>query len=167
MLARALLAALLAAALLAGCGGTPELSDRDSRALASARERLDDAIDTSETIRTSKSEARRLLRQVRRLESSRAQVEQNAPSLAAGSDRRTIADFVRYALSEPGRALRRPAAEEVGTIVRLLEDAGKDTKIAALDGITAERFLREVAGDIRPLWPDLARRLDRARQNLG
>ena len=167
MPARALLAALLAAALVAGCGGTPELSDADSRALASARERLDDAIDTAETVRTSRAEARRLLRQVRRFESSRAQVEQNAPSLVAGSDRRTTRDFVRYALSDPPRALRRPAAEEVGSIVRLLEAAGKDSKIAALDDISAERFLREVAGDIRPIWPDLARRLERARRDLG
>ena len=55
---RWLLAVALAAALLGGCGGGGELSEGDANQVAQSREDLDDAIDTTEALRTSKAEAR-------------------------------------------------------------------------------------------------------------
>ena len=62
MARRPLVAAALAAALLgaAGCGAPDSLDSDDDRALAAAREGLDDALDTEETIRTSPAMGRAL-----------------------------------------------------------------------------------------------------------
>ncbi len=63
----ALAAIALALPVATGCGAPDELSRADARELADARERLDDAIDTEETLRTSKAEARRLRAGVREI----------------------------------------------------------------------------------------------------
>ena len=54
----AALVALLAVALaLTACGDAEELSKEDAQTLTTSREDLDDALDTEETLRTSKEEA--------------------------------------------------------------------------------------------------------------
>ena len=65
----AALAALLVLAARRGRAAAPPTSsrDEDARALAAAREGLDDAIDTEETLRTSKAQGPQAARQVRRI----------------------------------------------------------------------------------------------------
>ncbi len=187
---RAALVALAAAVAVTGCGAPEELSESDGRMLAAARERLDDAIDTEETLRTSKAEARRLRRQVRALVSegsfeSRTLDEfgiaklgllnEVVPSLVIvnerGSpralDRPATAAFLRFAERDARRALLRPARDQVEVIVETIEDAGaeEDTKIPVAGG-TAEVFLRETERDVRPIWRSLAERLAEAREEL-
>ncbi len=190
MAVRAALVALAAAVVVTGCGAPEELSETDGRALAAARERLDDAIDTEETLRTSKVEARRLRRRVRALisdgsfESKRLDefgiarlglLREVVPSLVVvnerGSpralDRPATAAFLRFAERDAGRAMLRPAREGVEAIVEGIErgDAGEDTKIPGVDE-TAAAFLRETERDVRPIWPSLAERLGDAREEL-
>ena len=182
--------ALAAAAALAGCGAPEELSQSDGRKLATARERLDDAIDTEETLRTSKAEARRLSRRVRMLvsqgdfESERLDefgiaklglLRDVVPSLVVvderGSvkalDRSATAAFLRLAGRDAARAMLGPARDQVGVIVKTIEDgdAGEDTRIPVLR-TTAGAYLREAERDLKPIWPLLARRLTELRQAL-
>ena len=187
---RAALVALAAAVVATGCGAPEELSESDGRMLAAARERLDDAIDTEETLRTSKVEARRLRRRVRALvsdgsfESQRLDefgiarlglLREVVPSLVVvnqrGSpralDRPATAAFLRFAERDAGRAMLRPARAGVEAIVEGIErgDAGEDTKIPRV-GKTAADFLRETERDVSPIWPALAERLRDARDAL-
>jgi hypothetical protein len=165
---RAIAAAALAAVLLAGCGGPAELSDEEGRTLQSARERLDDAIDTEETLRTDPVEARRIAREVRRRSSQTVRLRNVVPSLVTEGgevDRAALDAFLANADSDAAAALRRPAAREVGRMVSTLEDKDRETKIASL-GQTADAYLAEATRDVRPIWPDLARRLQRTRDEL-
>jgi hypothetical protein len=187
---RAALVALAAAVAITGCGAPEELSERDGRMLALARERLDDAIDTEETLRTSKVEARRLRRQVRALvsegsfESKRLDefgiaklglLSDVVPSLVIvnerGSpralDRAATAAFLRHAERDARRAMLRPARDQVEVIVETIADAdaGEDTKIPAA-GRMVGPFLRETERDVRPIWRSLAERLRDAREEL-
>ncbi len=57
--------ALIMGVSLLACGAPDELSRRDAKALALARERLDDSIDAEETLRTSSAAAKALRGQVR------------------------------------------------------------------------------------------------------
>ena len=178
-------------AVLAGCGGEPEkLSVKEGRTLATARERLDDAIDGEETLRTSRTEAGRLGRQVMRIVSDGSfedkrlddfglaklgQLREVAPSLviedSQGSvralDRPATADFLRYAERDAARALLRPARAQVSIIVHTLDDAGagKDTKIPVV-GKTAQAYVREAERDVKRIWPSLGMRLAGAGRDL-
>ena len=165
---RLLAAAVLAAALLAGCGGTAELSDQEGQTLESARERLDDAIDTEETLRTDEVEARRIAREVRRRQSQVNRLEAVVPSLVTVNgrvDREAVDEFLANATSDAPAALHRPAAREVGRMVATLEDKDAETKIA-FSGQTADAYLAEAGRDVEEIWPDLARRLAQAREDL-
>jgi len=200
---RVLAPALAALALVApgACGGGT-LEKGDANVVAASSEKLDDAIDTAEDLRTSsRRERQRLVRQVSRtlgvsfelskrfreekidpsfsggvIRGSLEQLEELVPSLVVGSsdaggvvglNEDATRDFLRYAVSDPARALHEPAAEEIRDIEQATREAGPDTKIPTLDDQTVEAFLRETEGDVRPLWPDLARRLSRARRGLG
>jgi hypothetical protein len=167
---------LLVAAGLAGCGGTATLDKDDANALKASRAELDNALDTTESIRTSKAEARRLVREVRRLKRNLSQdnlrkLEELVPSLVAGHpaklDESATRAFLGYATSVPAKALRGPVKHEVDEIDNALGDADPDTKIPTLDDQSAEAYLKEAAGDVRALWPDLAKRLDGVREDLG
>jgi hypothetical protein len=187
---RAALVAVAAALALSGCGAPEELSEEDGRSLLTARERLDDAIDTEEVLRTSRAEARRLTRRVRTLisdgsfESSRLDefgiarlgllrdavpslVVVNARGTARALDRPATAAFLRHAESDAARAMLRPARDQVDVIVKTLEDgdAGEETRIPPGDR-TAAAYLREAERDVRPIWPPLAARLRGARDDL-
>ena len=182
--------ALAAATAVAGCGAPEELSEQDGRTLAVARERLDDAIDTEETLRTSKVEARRLRRRVQALvsegsfESRRLDefgiaklglLRDVVPSIVIvnekGSpralDRPATAAFVRFAERDAARALLGPARDQVELMVKTLEEAGagEDTKIPVV-GKTARTYLREAERDVKPIWPSLAERLRDAQEEL-
>ena len=184
------LLALAAAAALAGCGAPEQLSEEEGRALQSARERLDDAIDSEEALRTSASEARRLRRRVREIVSDGSfesepldefgiaklgELTQVVPSLVLLSDRgtpkaldrRATATFLRFAERDASRALLRPARHAVDHMVRTLEraDAGKETEIPVVREAASE-YLDAAERDVRSIWPALGRRLADARGEL-
>lgn len=193
---RAALAALATGLALAGCGAPDQLSQKDGDTLTGARERLDDAIDTEEVLRTSKAEARRLRRGVQRiisggaLESERlddfgraalGELRRLVPSLvevdARGSvrslDRPATQAFLRFAERDAARALVAPAREEVELIERTVEESGADSETlvppedpTASQMLEVGRYLREAEGDLRPIWPALARRLGELREGL-
>ncbi len=183
-------AGLAVAVLLVGCGAPEKLSVKDGRTLATARERLDDAIDTEEALRTSRTEARTLRGQVERIVSDGSfeerkldefglaklgQLKEIAPSLAIedsqGSvrtlDRPATADFLRFAERDAAMALLRPARKQVSVIVHTLEDsdAGKDTKIPVV-GKTAQKYVGEAERDVKRIWPSLGKRLAGAGEHL-
>jgi hypothetical protein len=162
--ALALLAAAAAAALLIGaCGGPARLDADQKNTLAGARERLDEAIDTEEAMRSSPEEARRRVRAVRgRLGGpGLGEVEDAAPALVDGGD---VRDFLRYGRRDPARALHSPAERQVLVIASTLNDKAPDTKIGDQP---AAAFLGDAAKDTRPIWPDLSRRLQKARDDLN
>ena len=175
---------------LAGCGAPEELSETDGRTLAAARERLDDAIDTEETLRTSKAEARRLRRRVQAIvsdgsfESRRLDefgiaklglLREVVPSLVVLSesgtpralDRGATATFLRFATRDSRRAMLSPARAQVGVIARTIEesDAGDDTRIPVANQ-TASEYLSEAERDLSPIWPSLGKRLRETREGL-
>ncbi len=188
--------AAIALALLAatGCGAPEELSREEARELADTRERLDDAIDTEETLRTSRTEARRLRAGVREIvargafESRRldefglaalGEVGLLVPSLVItepdGTPARLNADatnaFLRFAESDPPRALVQAAGRQVTDIERILEraEAGPDTSVAPRDADrdqTASELVSSAERDARPVWPELAERLGQIRDDL-
>lgn len=180
---RGLTAAAVALTVLAGCGGPDSLSAEEGRSLAGARERLDDALDTEEALRTSRAEARRIRRAVQEIVTDGSfeqspldefgiarlgELREIAPSLvitdARGDvralDRRSTVPFLRYAEIDAARALLRPASRQVSVMQHLLEeaDADKDSEIPVV-GKTAEAYLREAARDVRAIWPALGRDL--------
>ena len=187
---RALAAAALAAALLAGCGAPDELSEEEGRTLAGARERLDDAIDSEEALRTSRAEARRLRREVQRIVSDGSfeqatldefglarlgELNEIVPSLVVTDpegvpralERRATAEFLRHSERDAARALLRPARRQVSLMLHVLEegDAGEDTEIPGV-GQSAGTYLREAERDVKGIWPSLGRRLAAAREDL-
>ena len=187
---RALAVAAVAVAALTGCGAPEELSEDEGRTLAAARERLDDAIDSEETLRTSRTEARRLRARVQELVSDGSfesgtldefgiarlgQLREVAPSLVRlddkgnmrGLDRPSTQAFLRFAERDASRALLRPASRQVGLMIHTIEegDAGEDTKIPRV-GTSAGSYLREAERNVRDIWPLLAKRLSDVRQDL-
>jgi hypothetical protein len=190
VLVRPGLVALAAAVAFAGCGAPEELSESDGRTLAAARERLDDAIDTEETLRTSTAEARRLRRRVQALvsdgsfESRRLDefgiaklglLRDLVPSLVIvderGSvkalDRPATAAFLRFAERDAGRAMLDPARDQVELIVKTIEDgdSGDETTIPVVRK-PVQAYLREAERDVKPIWPSLAERLGQTREEL-
>ena len=135
--------------LAAGCGGGGgKLHRGDAARLTDARARLDDAIDTEEILRTDKAQARKLRRIV-----ALSPLPEAVPSLI---DERARADFLRYAATAPPRALHRPAAGAVATMTATL-DGKKDSQ--RVRGQPLSDYRREAERDVKPIWPDLARRL--------
>jgi hypothetical protein len=193
---RGLAPAILAGLLLFGCGAPEELSREDAQRLGAAAERLDDAIDTHETLRTSRAEARRLRSKVQTIVSGGAfeakrldefglaalgELRMIVPSLvftdregtAIRLDRAATRAFLRFAVSDPGRALGGPARREVEAIERVLDDSEADgatrvprvARLAAADRTVAD-LLRRLERDLRPIFPRLANSMRRARDDL-
>lgn len=192
-------AALAAAALcllVAACDGgsdaddAPEqLSRADARALMAAREGLDDAIDTEETLRTSPAQARKLRGRVQAIASEGAfeaeeldefglaalgrlqlvvpsLVETDADGVAVALDRAAARAFLRYAERDPARALLGPAQDAVDSVERVVRrsKAGTETRIpprqaAPAPELTVGAFLREAEADTKRIWPGLSSRL--------
>jgi hypothetical protein len=80
-------------------------------------------------------------------------------------DRTALDAFLANATTDPPRALRRPAAREVERMASTLEGKERQTKIELLDQ-SASAYLAEATRDVKPIWPDLARRLQRVRDRL-
>jgi len=183
-------------AVLAGCGAPDELSRDHAIALANARERLDDAVDTAETLRTSPRETRRIRAEVRRIVSRGyfeaekldefglaalgemqqvlpSVVETDADGVPEDLDRRALRAFLRFSNRNPQLALIGPARDEVDTIDKTIEDSGADgdTRVPTPGGEsikdqTVEEYLREGERDLRPIWPSQANRLRSTRNEL-
>jgi hypothetical protein len=194
-LAASLAALVLCAVAAAGCGGgkADHLSQKDAQALTVARAELDDALDTEETLRTSHEEAVRLRAQARRiirrgrLEDGKrpdefglaalGRLNRVVPSLVLGHadgsiralDTKTTASFMRYAVSDPQKALYPAAQQEVASIEHVTgaDDVGSDTTIGGrLGKQKAGAYLTEAERDVRRPWPGLAARLAKARDGL-
>jgi hypothetical protein len=162
---RAVLLAAVAAALVgaAGCGAPDSLDSDDDRDLATAREALDDALDTEETIRTAPEMARALVAQVRRAGDDAPAVERAVPSLVEDGEVNSEAAnaFVRYAATDASRALLIPATDAVDAMTEVIDDSGADgdTEVPHADDQPMERFVGEVERDIADVWPALAQEL--------
>lgn len=196
---RASLHVAAAAAVIAiaagGCGAPDEMSRKEALALADAREHLDDAVDTEETLRTSKADARRLRAEVQKIVSggyfegkhgldefglaALGELQQVVPSLVevdedgvpTDLDRRGTRAFLRFAETDPRRALVGPVTGEVKAIEKEIEasDADGDTVVpstAAADDQNVAEYLREAERDLAPIWPALAKRLRETREEL-
>jgi len=160
--------AAVAAAALSGCGPA-ELTPGQASTLQSARERLDDAIDTEETCRTNRPECARLVRALRRHPNDPKRLARSVPSVVTPTGNVYPAAFnlfVRNATSDPKLALRLPAAREVERMVVTLDGMDADTEIETLENRHAAPYLEEAARDTKPIWPDLARVLGQARDEL-
>jgi hypothetical protein len=191
----ALAAALvLCAVAVAGCGGKAgHLSRDDAQKLTVARAQLDDALDTEETLRTSLDEAARLRARARKIIhdgklddgkrpdefglAALGRLNQVVPSLVLGRpdgsiralDKEETAAFMRYATTDPSKALYPAARHEVGSIedVAGADDVGADTTIGGrLGRQKVGAYLKEAERDIRRPWPGLADRLAKARGDL-
>lgn len=192
----ALAPAMIAALLVIACGAPDELSREEAQRIGAAAERLDDAIDTHETIRTSRAEAQRLRSRVRAIvsrgsfESERldefgraalAALGMVVPSLVisdrdgvpARLDRSALRAFLRFATSDPDRALGGPARRSVDAIETVIDDSEADgeTRVPPADPTasgdeTVDEFLRRVQRDLRPIFPALADRLRQTREEL-
>jgi hypothetical protein len=175
------LVAALAAALLAGCGAPDELTKGDTTKLVNARDGLDDALGTERTLRTSPTRTRKIRAEIRRIVSSGALeaehldefglaalgelqqvvpsvVETDADGVPSDLDRPALRAFLRYADTDPSRALVGPAREEVETIENTIDDSGANggTKVGKE---TVEEYLGAAQRDVKPVWPALAKRL--------
>lgn len=161
--------AALAAAALTGCGSPAELTPDQAQVLKSARERLDDAIDTEETCRTDRDECRHLVIEARRNVRKPDQLAKVVPSLVTPAGNVYPPAFNAFqldALASPRLALRLPAAKEAQRMVNTLSGKDPDTVIKPLENQHAKTYLTEAAGDTRRIWPDISRVLRQARDAL-
>jgi hypothetical protein len=188
-LAASLLAALVAAAV-AACGGPPELSQSDGVDLDRARDRAVAAAATAQRLDGSPAAAERLLARVRRIVAGGAlepkqldefglaalgELRLAVPSLVIVDrqevprqlDRPALTTFLAQAATDPAGALRPAAAAETARIAAILEraDAEPDSEIPVVD-MTAGDYLADLARRLRPVWPELAARLDATRASL-
>ena len=165
--ALASIAGLALAVGAAGCGAPDSLDADDDRALAAAREELDDALDTEEAARTSPELGRRLARRVERAGDNARVLERLVPSLVnedGDVEGAAIADFVRYAGNDAPRALLFPARQSVERIVDVIDDSGADgdTEVPHARDQPMGRYVDEVEGEIRDVWPALSKQLEEA-----
>jgi len=172
-----------------GDGAPDRLATDDARALEQARAGLDDALDTEEALRTSRQETRRIVGKVREIVSRGAfeserldefglaalgELAEVVPSLVQTSadgaprslDREGTRAFLRHAAKDAPLALLGPATREADRIEHTIEEAEPDaeTERGASDPtasamMTVVEYLDAVEGDIREVWPGLARRL--------
>ena len=173
-------AALVGLGFLAACGAPDELSRGDTATLSTSREALEDAVKTEAELR-SPAKLERIQRKVRELVATGSfeaeqldefglatlgelqqivpsVVETDADGVPVKLDRPALRVFLRYAASDPKRALLGPVEEEVDRIERVIKDADADEE-TKVGGETVERFVRGVERDLRPVWPALAERL--------
>jgi hypothetical protein len=161
------LAAVAVVAGAAGCGAPDELDSDDDRALASAREELDDALDTEETVRTAPELGRRLARGVERAGDNPRALERLVPSLVNADgevDSEAVDDFVRHAGSDAQQALLVPARDSVDQIVEVIDDSGADgdTTVPHDRDRPMGRYVDQIERDIRDVWPQLSQELEEA-----
>jgi hypothetical protein len=137
--------------------------------LKSARERLDDAIDTEETCRTDRDECRHLVIAARQNVRNPKQLAKVVPSLVTPAGNVYPPAFNAFetdALASPKLALRLPAAKEAQRMVNTLSGKDPDTVIKPLENKHAAAYLTEASRDTRRIWPDIARVLRQSRDAL-
>jgi hypothetical protein len=189
-------AAVALGSLAAGCGDIEELGKRDATTLHASRSDIDDALDTEETLRTSKARATALRTKVQRIVSRGAfenggkpdefglaalgELRELVPSLVLERgesvidlDQAATRAFLAKATTDPAAALYPAAKSEVDSIEKVVgaDGVGKDTVVPATSpGASSDEtvieYLRETEGDVRPVWPRLADRLKSARLDL-
>ncbi len=86
-------------------------------------------------------------------------VETDADGVPVDLDRPALRTFVRYAATDPRRALRGPVAEEVHRIEGVISNSDADGETRVGDE-TVDEYVRGVQRDLRPVWPGLGRRLN-------
>jgi len=201
-LAAVLVAAALGVGL-SSCNDAPDmtgppdsLSEDDAFVLNDARRGLDGALKTERRLSSSRDDARRVRERVQAIVSEGAFETEKldefglaalgrlglvAPSLVVADvdgvpeslDRPATRDFLRYAATDPARALLRPVRTQVEGIERAVKrsGAGPRTLIASDDRTASSarrvgEYLREAEADIRASWPELAGRLGALREGL-
>lgn len=167
-------------AVLSGCGSPDELSATEGRELELARDRIVAATELNERLRSSPAAADRVVARVRRIVSSGAfesrqldefglaalgELRLVAPSLVIVDrqevprqlDREALTALLDHAKTDEDTATRTPVEKEVERIDALLDDAGADgsTRIPVIE-TTVASYRGELAGRLRPIWPDLA-----------
>ena len=187
----ATLVALLAIVLaMTACGGdAEELSKKDAQTLTTSREDLDDALDTEETLRTSKEEAASLRLKVQRIIGRGAFENGGKPDefgLAALGELRELVpslvlergDSVVALDARRDQGVRRPGRERSRRRPCTCPPRARWTRsrrswAATTSGPTprpgkqtVSEYLRETEGDVRPVWPRLAERLQSTREEL-
>ena len=85
-------------------------------------------------------------------------------SSPTGLDTAATKAYIRYAASDPRRALRGPVTDHVRSMLIDAQDASPDTKVPTLHDRTVKQVLDAAAGELQPYWPDQAARL-RAKAN--
>ena len=169
-------------AALAGCGAPDELSRVDALEFADARERLDDAMDTEETLRTSPARGPQDARggaadrgpgsfETKILDefglAALGELQQVVPSLVETDsdgvpkslDRPALRAFLRYAETDPDRALLGPArtrsARSSGPWRTPTPTARRacHAERRGDQGQTVDEYLRDAERDLRPIWP--------------
>jgi hypothetical protein len=80
-------------------------------------------------------------------------------SSPTGLDTGATRAYIRYAATDPRRALRGPVTDHVRSMLIDVEDAGPGTKVPTLHGQTVKQVLDASAGELQPYWPDQAARL--------
>jgi len=174
---------------LTACGDADELSKKDAQTLTTSREDLDDALDTEETLRTSKEEAASLRLKVQKIIGRGAfenggkpdefglaalgELRDLVPSLVlergdavVALDTAATKEFMAQAVNDPAAALYLPAKSEVDSIVKVTagDDVGPDTKVRGKQTVSA--YLTAAERDVRAVWPRLADRLKSTREGL-
>jgi hypothetical protein len=80
-------------------------------------------------------------------------------SSPTGLDTAATKAYIRYAASDPRRALRGPVTDHVRSMLIDVQDASPDTKVPTLHDQTVKQVLDAAAGELQPYWPDQAARL--------
>jgi hypothetical protein len=80
-------------------------------------------------------------------------------SSPTGLDNAATRAYIRYAETNPRRALRGPVTDHVRSMLIDVEDAGPGTKVPTLHGQTVKQVLDATAGELQPYWADQAARL--------
>ena len=174
---------LVAAAALAACGDAEELSKEDTTTLNASRSDLDDALDTEETLRTSRSEAPALRTKVQRIVARGAfensgkpdefglaalgELREIVPSLVlergdevVALDQAATKAFLAKAISDPPAALYPAAKSEVDAITEVV---GRRRRRARTRRSATGRHRLPARGRARhrDVWPRLAAAADR------
>jgi hypothetical protein len=177
---RPLWIAVALAAALGACGTADELTPAEGRELELARDRIVASIELNEKLRSSPAAGDRLLAKVRRIVASGAleprqldefglaalgELRLVAPSLVLVDrqevprrlDREALTALLDKAKTDEDAATRVPAEKEVARLDALLDGADADgqTRVPVID-TTVANYRGELAGRLRPVWPDLA-----------
>jgi hypothetical protein len=94
-------------------------------------------------------------------------IARDAPSIVIGGssesptglDTKATRAYIRYAASDPRRALRGPVTDHVRSMLIDVEDASPSTTVPTLHDQTVKQVLDATAAALQPYYPDQAARL--------